>query len=441
MDSSGGFRRFAFALATSFCLLGVPVITHAQNATTTDQGYIAHATVLKIVSDTPTDDSTTTPKSYTEIVSARITDGKDRGKLVEFSSYYTDGDGQKISAGQNIYVTRFLDQDQSNSLISVYSYSSVDHDRMPIVIIFTILFLGCIVWIGGKQGIRGLVSLVGGICLVVFVLLPGVIHGYSPVLLSILIASFVSSIGAYITHGFSRMTTSAIIGMVLTIIVAALLAQFAVHFGYLSGITDENSYNLLTSPEPGSPPINFQGLLLGSIIIGLLGVLYDAAIGQSVAVEELAHAGPNLPRKLIYERAFRIGREHIGALVNTLVLAYVGASLPIMISVYESTTYYTGYATEPLVNMEFIATEIIRTTVGAVGLMLTIPITTFIAVLMLVGTHSDASEETIARERTTTESVGHRHSTSNGDENDDVQFQPYGLFLPSWKAYKKRLGL
>jgi uncharacterized membrane protein len=413
-----------------------PLLAYAQTATTTDQGFIAHAVVLRIVSDTPYDDSTTTPRSYTEIVSARITDGTERGKLIEFSTSYTDGDGQKLGVGQTIYVTRWLEQDQSNNLISVYSYSSLDHDRMPVVIIFAILFLVCILWIGGKQGIRGLISLAGGIGLIVFLLLPGVIHGYSPLLMSVVVASFVATIGAYITHGFSRMTTSAIIGMVLTVAVAALLAQIAVKLGYLSGITDETSYNLLTSPEAGAPPINFQGLLLGSIIIGILGVLYDAAIGQSVAVEELARAGRNLSRRFIYERAFRIGREHIGALVNTLVLAYVGASLPIMISVYEQATYYTGYAMEPWANMEFVATEIIRTTVGAIGLMLTIPITTVVAVIMLVPAHSDASEEVIAREKEVVESVGHVHASGG-----EYAYHPYDLFPQSLKAYMKRLGL
>ncbi len=416
----------------------VPVFAFAQTATSTlDEGYVARAVVLRVLSHIPTGDATTTPQSYNDIVTARIVSGIERGKFVEFSTYYTDGDGQQLKPNEAIYVSRWLQQDQSNDLITVYSYYSLDHDRMPVVILFSLLFLGCIVWLGGRQGIRGLISLTGGICFIVFILLPGVIHGYSPLLMSIVVASFVATIGAYVTHGFSRMTTSAIIGMVITIIVATLLAQFAVYFGHLSGITDENSYYLLTNPNSyGSAPINFQGLLLGGIIIGLLGVLYDAAIGQSVAVEELNRIGSHLPRKVIYDRAVRIGREHIGALVNTLVLAYVGASLPVMITVLQSSMSGHGYMA-PVTNWEFVATEIIRTTIGATGLILTIPITTWIAVLMLVSRErQEAHAVTVRHEIEALENAGHLHSHHH-DEATPVPFRSYGFSLGSLKTYIK----
>ena len=160
-----------------------------------------------------------------------------------------------------------------------------------------------------------------------------------------------------------------------------MLADLAVHVTYLSGVTDETAYDLLGASGFGS--INFQGLLLGGMIIGLLGVLYDAAIGQAVAVEELKRVAPNLPRHTIYGRAFRIGREHIGALVNTLILAYVGTSLPLFLFYYGqplfSSTYYS-----PLINQEWFATEMIRMMVGGIGLMLTVPITTLVAVWLLM---------------------------------------------------------
>jgi len=394
MSSFGFFRRYNSGMkriaALRVLLVGICLAILVGPTLVSAQSFIAKAQVLTIVSDVQIDTSTTTPHDYTEVVTARILDGSQNGDTVEFSNSYVDGDGQKLNPGDTIYVGRFL-EDTSNNELTAYSYFSVDHDRMLVVLVFTALFLLCIFWIGGKQGIRGLISLAGGIGFIVFVLLPGVIHGYSPILLSIIVASFVASVGAYITHGFTRMTTAAVVGMIVTIIVAALLSQVAVHFGYLSGVTDETSFNLLSSPIPGDPPINFQGLLLGGIIIGILGVLYDAAIGQAVAVEELWRASPSMPRKLVYQRAFRIGREHIGALVNTLVLAYVGASLPVMISIYESLTYYSQYAMERIFNVEFIATEIIRTTAGSIGLMLAIPITTAIAVRIL---HPKSTKQT-----------------------------------------------
>ena len=115
-------------------------------------------------------------------------------------------------------------------------------------------------------------------------------------------------------------------------------------------------------------------------MIGLLGVLYDIAIGQAIAVEELFRAGIHLSRSQIYTRAIRIGREHIGALVNTLAIAYVGAALPLLLIVQDS-TYGVAYA----INNEIFATEIVRILIGSIGLILAVPITTFLASYMLAG--------------------------------------------------------
>lgn len=404
----------AMFAAIDVLILATPSFAHAQVATTT-QGYVARATVLQVVSDT-VEDPTATPTSWDEVVTAQISQGSDQGKLIEFSNDYVDGDGEKLNPGEAIFVTRYQEAGDGDPIV-MYSYSSLDHDRLPTVAVCTIIFLGCLAYFGGKQGIRGLVSLLGGVSLIIFMLLPGILEGYSPVLLSIIVASFVATLGAYITHGFSKMTTAAIIGMILTILGVTVFAQLAVHMGYLSGVTDESSYDLLTTPSAGVS-INFQGLLLGGIIIGMLGILYDAAIGQAVAVEELARVGPDLSRSVIYQRAYRIGREHIGALVNTLVLAYVGASLPVMIILFQSDVGNNGYM-PPVFNWGFVATEIIRTTVGASGLILTIPVTTAVAVWMLVPKRPDPS------------------SLVSGDESDEP-YRPYGFSLKSLKAYMRR---
>lgn len=387
------------SLVTRLLCIGIllimwPYLAHAQ-ATSAGDGsvYTAKAVVMRIDGDATTSDPGSYPQYRAQTVEAKFLAGIERGKTVRFEIDYQAGDGMAVRRGDTIYVSHYK-VDTDSPLLTLYSYQKVDNDRLPVVITFLLLFFGCVVCIGGKQGVRGVISLAGGISLIVFVFLPGVLHGFSPVLMSIMVAVFVSSLGAYITHGFSKMTTSAIIGMAASIVIAASLAQAAVYFGHLSGITDETTYNMLSDPAYAS--VNFQGLLLGGIIIGLLGVLYDAAIGQAVAVEELANAGPHLSKSHIFSHAFRIGREHIGALVNTLILAYVGTQLPIILSFYP---YGLGNFGAPPLNLEFIATEIIRTTVGSIGLMLTIPITTWVAVLLLVKAEGDADPAIIADER------------------------------------------
>jgi uncharacterized membrane protein len=148
-----------------------------------------------------------------------------------------------------------------------------------------------------------------------------------------------------------------------------------VHATHLSGFSSEEQVYLNLNTQ-GS--LDMLGLLFSGIMIGLLGVLYDIAIGQAVAVEELFSAGKHLSRGEIYRRAIRIGREHIGALINTLAIAYVGVALPLLLLLQSSTVnvWFT-------LNSELFATEIVRILVGSIGLILGVPITTIIATYLL----------------------------------------------------------
>jgi len=213
----------------------------------------------------------------------------------------------------------------------------------------------------------------------VYILLPGILAGYSPILLSIGISSLIIIVGSYITHGFNKTTTAAVIGMIITICITGVLAYAAVHTTHLSGYSNEEAA-YLNFQTPGT--IDFVGLLLGGIMIGLLGILYDAAISQAVAIEEIAAAAAHYSRPKVYRRALRIGREHIGALINTLTIAYVGSSLPLLLLLH--------FSNMPLsvdINQEIFSTEIVRTVIGSIGLVLAVPITSLVAVFMLVKPH------------------------------------------------------
>jgi len=386
----------------------MPLLVHAQDSVAppdTTPVYIARVVVTNVVSESFSGGANNTAQNYDEIVTARILNGTDKGTTIQLETSGTVGDGGEMSQGDTMYVTRFPSVSSTTSS-NPYTYESVDHYRIPVIIFFVLLFLVCIIFIGGKQGMRGLVTLAGIIFLIAFVLLPGVLHGYSPILLSIIIACLIASIGAYITHGFSKMTTSAVLGMIATIIGVTILADIAVHLANLSGITDETTFNLLSISGYGD--VNFQALLLGGIIIGFLGVLYDAAIGQAVAVEELVAVAPHLPRSVIYRRAFRIGREHIGALVNTLILAYVGVSLPVLLT-YSGYSLFSSQYNAPVINQQFIVAEILRMTIGGIGLVLTIPITTFIAVWMLMSEHSGTNPKVLREEQEKIDHIVHHH--------------------------------
>lgn len=313
--------------------------------------------------------------SVIQTIRVVILDGQQAGKYVTVENDY-----RNLAPEQVFYLTH-----TTNTASNLDYYEVAEPYRLPQLAILTLIFIGVVLAFGGIQGLRGLLALLGSLFCIVFLLLPGVLSGYPPILIAVAVSSFIVVLGSYITHGFNRTTSTAVIGMVATISITGVFAYLAIPFAELSGLADDETLYLSINLKGA---IDLAGLLIGGILIGTLGVLYDAAIGQSVAVEELARAGTSadkqITRREVFVRALRIGREHIGALVNTLAIAYVGASLPLLLLFY-------GFNADSLlvtINRELFATEIVRTIIGSIGIVLTVPITTAIAVYMLVGRES-----------------------------------------------------
>lgn len=281
-----------------------------------------------------------------------------------------ENDYVPVSVGSTVFIDRLVEIDGRE----LYVLNSPK--RTTPIIFFSVLLVVCIIIFGGWQGIRGLLSLAGGLFVILYVLIPGIHAGFPPLPVSLFVSSIIIIIGSYVTHGFTKTTSSAVIGMILTVLITGLIAWWGVEWASLIGFSsDEATYINVNSR--GS--IDLKGVLLGGILIGLLGVLYDAAIGQAVSVEELGAIAPGLPRRVIYRRVLRIGREHIGALVNTLAIAYVGTSLPLLILLMDSTQ-----SLSVILSREEFTTEILRTLAGSIGLVLAVPITTYISGLLLL---------------------------------------------------------
>lgn len=313
-------------------------------------------------------------------VRVELLDGSSKGRVVTFGN-----DATQVSSGDMVYIRHIVDHLHGDEYFSV-----ADPYRLPVVGSVCLLFFVLIGIFGGTQGLRGLISLSGSVVLIVYVLIPNVYQGVSAVYVSLGVALLITTVGSYITHGFTRTTSSAVLGMIVTVCITGLVTYYGVYGGKLTGFSSEESTYLSLNTQGA---IDMVGLLFGGMMIGLLGVLYDIAIGQAVAIEELYRMGNQVSRKEVYARGIRIGKEHIGALVNTLAIAYVGASLPLLLLVTRSDSGFWF-----IVNSEIFATEIIRIAVGGIGLVLAVPVTTAIASYMLYG-----KTETQARHH------GHRH--------------------------------
>ncbi len=358
-------RRYIFFIVSLYVAFAMINSAYAQEFAP-DVVTTVKARVTSVIMQESRNVPGTDVASTYQRIEAELLEGDHRGDIVTIENDYLN-----LNEGDVFYARHTI-----NVLDGVDRYSVSDPYRMPILWTFIILFILCVIIFGGKQGVRGLIALIGSFAFIFYFLLPGVMNGYSPVLVSIGISSLIIILGSYVTHGFNKVTSSAVFGMIVTILFTGALAYASIHFGKLTGFASEEAVylNLNTGGL-----IDFAGLLLGGMLIGLLGVLYDAAIGQAVSVDELRQVGPHLSRSVIFRRALRIGREHIGALVNTLAIAYVGASLPLLLLFYNSSA-----SAVLLVNQEIFATEILRTMVGSIGLVLAVPITTLIAVSVLV---------------------------------------------------------
>lgn len=357
-----------------------------------EQITTVRAKVLEILDQEVKTIPGTDTTSLFQTVHVKILEGAEKGKEITVENDYL-----KLNKDEVFYLRHVVD-----TLGDRDYYSVSDPYRLPAIYLFTGLFILCVLIFGGWQGIRGLLSLALSLFFIFFLLFPGILAGYSPVLVSIGVASIIIILGSYVTHGFNKTTTSAVFGMIGSILFTGLLAHIAINYAQLSGFNSEESIYLNFNTRGA---IDFVGLLLGGMLIGLLGVLYDAAIAQAIAVEELHKVGPHLPRKFIFARAIRMGREHIGALVNTLAIAYVGVSLPLLLLFYSA-----GTDLAMTVNREIFATEIIRTMIGSIGLVIAVPITTLVSVFMLVKKDgSSVSEEKIESEKEKAEHIGHAH--------------------------------
>lgn len=332
-----------------------------------DKVEIVKAKVVEVVSQEKKEVPGTDVQSIYQTIRAEILEGDKKGEVVTIENDYL-----VLEKGDKFFLRHSIDGMDGREM-----YSVRDIDRQGVILGFIILFAIVIIIFSGKQGVRSLISLAGSFFVILYVLVPSLLKGYPPVLTSIVIAAVILFLAIFLTHGFNRESTVAFAGTVMAVILTGVLAYLGVELASLSGFASDEAVYLNFNTRG---MLDFAGLLLGGIMIGVLGVLDDIAITQAAVVSELYNSASHLSRKEIYMKAIRVGKEHVGALVNTLALAYTGASLPLLL-LFSTSDSSMG----SIINQEIFATEIIRTTVGSIGLILTVPITTLLAVYMLKG--------------------------------------------------------
>ncbi len=262
-----------------------------------------------------------------------------------------------------------------------FAYYGIERDR-PLALLAA-LFALVVVVVARWRGVMALVGLgVAGAVLGYFVV-PGLVTGESPLLVVLVGSCLIMYVVLYSTHGFSMRTSSALAGTLGGVALTAFIGSWAVRSSHLTGVVDEAG-GLLTSVAFG---LNFQELLVASVVIAGLGILNDVTITQASAVWELRAAGPMLTRRVLFTRAMRIGRDHVASTIYTIVFAYAGAALLVLLVV--------ALFNRPLLDLmatEEISTELVRSFATSIGLVLAMPLTTAIAVATVPGPQAAADQ-------------------------------------------------
>jgi uncharacterized membrane protein len=293
----------------------------------------------------------------------RILAGPDKGTTFTQQTTFVAGT-PRLAVGDDIVVGY-----QPNAEPG-FEYSYVDRQRRLPLFWLAAIFAAAVLLLGRIRGVTALAGFAASFVVLLVFVVPSILDGRSPVAVSLFGAAAIAYLALYLSHGFSRKTTIALLGTLGGLGVTAILAAAFQGMVHITGFASEEARYL----QAVGARVNLAGLMLGGVIIGALGAIDDITITQASAVRELHDANPSLGRARLFKSGMRIGRDHVASTVNTLALAYIGASMPVLLLFVLS-----NQSLGTVANGEIVATEIFRTLVGSIGLIASVPITTFLA--------------------------------------------------------------
>ncbi len=252
------------------------------------------------------------------------------------------------------------------------SILSIDRTRSTIIII--ILFLLVVILVSGLQGLSALLGLAITFALLLYFFIPGILQGYNPYLITAIIGFIALAVSIYFSHGINLKSHIVLLSTSISMILAWILAIWAVHFTRLTGLTSEEYISLNSSL---SHPLNISKILVTVIILGVLGSIDDVAINQSAFILSFIKHNKHIPLKKVYKEAMQIGKDHSASMINTLAIVYISNALPIVLILSAS-----GISLLEIFNRELFVEEIVKSAVVSSILLLTVPLTNIITIFI-----------------------------------------------------------
>lgn len=353
------------SVAAIFILINTKVSPSKSYSATIPQQEFVKAKVEKI--EQGDKQSYGTEQIVFQLVSVKILEGNDNGTIqkIQYDPQHVQENVLKVGDA----VVLATQMDPTNKA----KYYITDRYRIPNMIFILAGFFLFVFFIAGWKGFGSIFGLIVSITVVYSYVLPNILAGQDPLTICFHGALAIILVSTYAAHGFSRQTTVALVSTLAALFLTYFIAKFVVSFSLLSGFGSDAAYDLHFGQQQ---LINMRGLLLGGVMIATVGALNDVTTTQAAAVFHLVKANHTLNFKELFTRGFSIGREHVISLVNTLILAYVGSSLALFI------IFFYNPLNQPywiMLNSEIISEEVIKTLAGTFGLILSMPIVTFLS--------------------------------------------------------------
>ena len=298
-----------------------------------------------------------------QVVDIKVLSGNLKGSLIQVDNMLTGNPYYDIKLKKGMKVILHAEEGED---IPVFSIEDVY--RSSILALLGVIFCGLLVYVGRRKGLNSLFSIVITCMLIVNVLSPLILLGINPVVATILVSLLSTAITMYLVGGLNRKSTAATIGATLSLMVAGIISFLTTRFAYLTGFSNENSMFLYTA----HPELNFISITVATMMLATLGAVMDVAMSISSTINEIFIVDSSKSVKELFTSGMNVGRDIIGTMANTLILVYLGASLPLLLLA-------SNIDMQKFINLNQVVTEVASALIGSCAIVICVPITAFVA--------------------------------------------------------------
>lgn len=304
-------------------------------------------------------------------VTLEIISGEYAGEVFLIENHLPKNLAYRIEVGKGDKIIVAIDDMGSEKQIYISDYY-----RNNVLIVLVFIFLGLLIIIGKYKGFKSVITISLTMFLIFRVLIPGILAGYNSLVLSIIISAVITILTIFIVSGLNKKSLAAIIGTVCGVVIAGIISVIVGNTIEITGMMPDEAAMLQYLPN--AIGLNYKNLLFSGILLGALGAVMDVAMSIASSIKEIYNANPLIESKSLFKAGMAVGHDIMGTMANTLILAYTGSSIPLLLILNAS-----GESFSSIVNMDIVATEVVRSLAGSIGLIVTIPITAFISVIFL----------------------------------------------------------